>query len=234
MEWQHNALLETQIGDVKVSQMLETLDSLSDTHGGDNSAAETISRKDLDLAWLAGIIDGEGCISAYWWKQTNPSCRGNHSIRVGLNISNTNSSMIRRVTEIMVAHAVSFNLTASKSRGRGVIERSCVSVVVMGKARLTKLLPLLIPHLTVKRMQAILALELIAYRESLAVHGREGKGRFNGMSLRDDERINSLIKQIKDEKWADDDILSFSRRPGKVFGESSTTIRSPEPAHAML
>jgi hypothetical protein len=207
--------------------MLENLNSPSATQGGDNAAAETISRKDLDLAWLAGIVDGEGCISAYWWKQTNPACPDNHSMRVSLQLSNTNAAMIRRVTEICTTHDISFGLTANKSRGRGVIERPCVTVVIMGKGRLLKLLPLLVPHLTAKRRQAELALELIAYRESLAVVGRESKGRFAGMSLRDDERINSLIQQLKDAKWEDDDILSFSRRPSTVFGESSTTLRSP-------
>ncbi len=205
--------------------MLETPEYPVATQVGENATVGSISRKDLDLAWLAGIVDGEGCIAAYWWKQTNPRNRNNHGMRVMLSVSNTNPDLIRKMSEILVANDVQFNFSASVSRTKGprASERPCVALVVMGKGRLSKLLPLLIPHLTAKLKQAQLALELIEYRESLAAHGRDNSHRFAGLDLRQDVKINDLMDQIKQEKRTVSSVLEFSRKPSEVFGKSSTT-----------
>jgi hypothetical protein len=147
---------------------------------------------------------------------------------VTVTIANTHHLLIRKVTECLLELGVPFNVPGSARRARpGRKERSMVQLVVEGKGRMFKLLPAIIPYLSCKRRQAELALELIQYRESLAIAGRESKGRFGLLNLRDDPKINWYIAQIKREKWEFPDILTFSRMPNALFGESSETLRPP-------
>jgi hypothetical protein len=204
--------------------MLESLDSPTSTHGGENLAAESISRKDVCAAYLAGVMDGEGCIHARFGRQTNPRYRGGNTLRIGVTIYNTHHALVRRVTECLTFLEVPFSMSAT---GRKNNEKPGVNVVVEGKGRTAKLLNILLPYLSAKKMQAVLALELIAYRESLAVKLPGLKGRFGKANLQEDEKILSLIRQIKREKSDFPSILEFSRLPNRVLGESSTTLRSP-------
>lgn len=210
-----------------MDHMLEKPEYPFGTQGGENPTVGSISRKDLYAAWLAGAIDGEGCIHAKWGVQSNPirgATSSDKRLRVTVTIANTHYLFIRKVTECLVELGVSFNVPSSARRARpGKNSRSMVQLVVEGKGRMLKLLPAVIPHLSCKRRQAELALELIQYRESLALSGRESKGRFGNLNLRDDTRINWFIDEIKREKWETPDILSFSRKPNTVFGESSET-----------
>jgi len=183
----------------------------------DEQAMRKVSEK--NLAWLGGILDGEGCVGAYWWKQTNPKCRDNHGMRVSVQISNTHPLIIEKITEVLVDLGVPFSYeSAQRTRFEGR-EKPTVTVNVMGKARLLKLLPTIIPYTTAKRRQCELALELIQYRESLATHNRVGtKGRFGNMNLRDDDNINRLMEEIKREKKEFPSVLDYSRFRGAIFG----------------
>lgn len=203
--------------------MLETLDSLVATQGGENAAAETISRKDVCSAYLAGIVDGEGCIHARFAAQTNPAARNRNTLRIAVSVYNTHPALIKRVTECLVMLDVPFTVSA----GQRVAERPGASVNVEGKGRVFNLLQTLLPYLTAKKSQAELVLELIAYRESLAVRAYGIKGRFEGMNLQEDETIQKYLKQISAEKKNYASVLDFPRKPNLVFGESSTTLRSP-------
>ncbi len=193
------------------------------THVGENPAVEPISRKDLCAAWLAGAIDGEGCIHARWGTQTNPyrgATSSDKRLRIAVTIANTHPLFIRKVTECLLELGVPF---ASESLYRRENRRPMIQVLMEGKGKLLKLLPAVIPHLSCKRRQAELALELIRYRESLAINGRESKGRFGNMNLRDDDRLNWFIAELRREKRDCPSILTFSRKPNTLFGESSET-----------
>lgn len=208
--------------------MLETLDSLTGSHGAENPVAETISRKDVLTAWLAGVIDGEGSIFAQFGKQTNQPQKGYNTLRIRLTISNTHYLVIKKCTEVLLELGVGFNCVAMNGyRTKTPGAKHCATVVIEGKGRMRKLLPFIIPHLTCKKIQAELALELIEYRESLAIHGKESKGRYGKMSLSDDSKIQDYIKRIKDEKRNYPSVFDFSRLPNQIFGESSETSRSP-------
>ena len=208
-----------------MDHMLEQLDRSSGTHGGKNPATEPISRKDLLAAWLAGAVDGEGCFHARWGTQTNHN-RGPGSddkrLRISLTIDNTHHLFIRKVTECLLALDVRFNTPANAARPNNR-SRAMIQIVIEGKGKLLKLLPAIIPHLANKKRQAELCLELIRYRESLAAAGRDGSYRFRNMNLRSDPKIAWFMGEIKREKWDIPNILSFSRKPNTLFGESSET-----------
>ena len=206
-----------------MSYMLETLESPFDTHGGKNSMAESISRKDVGLAWLAGVIEGEGCISVRWGTQTAPGHEGDNRMRTLVNIYNNHPFLLKRVTEILVENEVPFCYALSKRTD----EKSGMAILVEGKGRVKKLLNLVMPYLFSKKRQAELTLEAIEYRESLAVNSREVKGRFGGMRLQDNQKLTSLIGQIRSEKTNVPSVLDCSRIPNSVLRISSTTLRSP-------
>lgn len=206
-----------------MNHMLETLNSPEATQGGENASAETISRKDVCSAYLAGIVDGEGCIHARFATQTNPKARNRNTLRIAVSVYNTHPALIKRVTECLILLDVPFTVVA----GQRAAERPGASVGVEGKGRVCNLLQILLPYLTAKRTQAELVLELIAYRESLATRAYGIKGRFEGMNLQEDETIQKYLKQISAEKRNYANVLNFPRKPNYVFGESSTTLRSP-------
>lgn len=204
--------------------MLETLKSPIGTKIGENPTAESISRKDVWTAWLGGLIDGEGCICAIPWKQTNPAYRFKRSLRVSVTIHNTHPLIIKRATEVLLDLGVKFCLTVSGKKGC----KQGASVVIVGNGRVTKLLTLVLPYLTAKRRRAELVLDLLAYRESLAIAGRQSKGRFGDLRLWEDPKILSIVEEIKKETHDYPSVLNFSRKPNEPFGESSTTTRLPQ------
>lgn len=200
--------------------MLETLDSLSTTHCGENVQAESISRKDTAAINLAGMIDGEGCISAYFKKQTNPKAKHCTTLKLSITVYNTHPTFVRRVSEHLKVLEVPFTFSLSTRKNK---ERVGVSVVVEGFGRTAKLLSFIIPHLSAKRRQAELLLELVEYRTSLLTRYQNEKGCFVGMNLNADENVKRLIDAIRLEKHEYPCVTKFSRRPNCVFGESSET-----------
>lgn len=200
--------------------MLETLMYPASTHGGENLAVETISRKEA-IAWLAGIIDGEGCIYAFWAKQ-QPYMKG-PGMRINVLIGGCHPAMLAKVTKVLCACNIGFCYQVAQ-RKAGNKRKTALSVVIAGKTRVKKLLELVIPHLTEKLRQAELALELINYREGLT--DTFGPDRKNKKALWEDQKIVDLIREIKILKNVFPDILSFSRSPSKEFGcQSSETLR---------
>ena len=200
--------------------MLEHLDSPFSTQGGENLMAETISRKEA-IAWLAGIIDGEGCIHAFWAKQ-QPHMTG-PGMRINVLVGGCHPAMIARVTQVLKACGVGFCVQVFKPAGG---RKPAAQVVIAGKGRVRKLLELVMIHLTEKRRQAELALELINYRESLAGGAIYGASRKDKIRLCDDPTIIGLIEEIRTAKNEFPNVLDFSRRPGEELGsQSSETIR---------
>lgn len=200
--------------------MLEQLVNLEATHGGDNTSIESISRKDTDLSWLGAIIDGEGCVYAGF---RNIEADNNLTLRV--TIYNTHPLIIRRVTEILCRLEVGFYISSPGNPGKS---KPGVCVVVGGKQRVKKLLELVIPYLFAKRERAKLAIQLVDYRESLALQdGKDKSCKFHGRSLQGEPRIKELIEMLREETHNYPSVINFSREANKPFGESSETLRLP-------
>lgn len=203
--------------------MLESLDSPSATQGGENATAESISRKGVCAAWLAGAFEGEGCVFAYFKRQTNRNSTHRMTLTVGATIYNTHPLFIKRVTECLVELGIPFVCVAGKRK----TDRPGVSVAIQGKGRARKFFEVLLPYLASKRQQAVLALQLIAYRETLVARNHGPKGVFQNMPLEADQTIKGLCERIKREKHEYESVFNFSRQANTIFGESSTTLRSP-------
>jgi hypothetical protein len=204
--------------------MLETLNCLSTTQGGDNVEAESISRKEA-IAWLAGIIDGEGCIYANWQKPMKGMA--GPGMRVFVNVSGTHPSLIAKVSRVYKLCELRFSIAVLTVRGNHT--RPSANITVAGKGNVSKLLKILLPHLTEKKHQAELMLELIDYREQLAgtFDNRTGTLGSKPLYLWEDPIIVSFIDKLKKAKRDFPSMLLFSRQSGQEFGsQSSETLRS--------
>jgi hypothetical protein len=121
--------------------------------------------QDVDLAWLAGIIDGEGCFCIFTNNRGNSAI--NPSISANLTITNSNCLLLNRCREIFDALEIKYLYHDPKNghqRGRRVMR-----VRIKNYSSLQRIIELMLPYFVGKAEQAKLVLEFV----SLA--GQRGK-----------------------------------------------------------
>ena len=120
--------------------------------------------RDVDLAWLAGIIDGEGCFSIYRVTRQDANFP---SPSACLTITNSNYLLLNRCKEILAALGIKYLYSDPKNghqRGRKVMR-----IRVKNYSSLRNLIELILPFLVGKAEQANVMFEFV----SLA--GQRGK-----------------------------------------------------------
>lgn len=113
--------------------------------------------KDSEIGWLAGILDGEGCIML-----TLPPSLNRHMCRVTIN--NTNMGILEEVGRLLTELSIFY--TPYRLRTRSNFEKKpCYVIEVCRQIECKTLLERLLPYLkdTNKRSKAI---ELITYLEN--------------------------------------------------------------------
>ncbi len=149
---------------------------------------ETISRE-VDLAWLAGIIEGEGCIYAYLYKHSIlPNFQ---ALFIRVQITNNDPRIIQKATRIMSEIGVGYAFKLDKIRGN---RNQTMIVIVAGKGRVKKLLTHIRPYLSGKSEQADLLLRIIEVREEMT-HRYE-----KGNRITDNPVIISLVNKLQEAK----------------------------------
>jgi hypothetical protein len=136
--------------------------------------------EDVDLAWLAGIIDGEGCFSIYGVVRkdaVSPSPSAN------LTITNSNCLLLDRCKEILDELNIKYLYNDPKNghqRGRKVMR-----IRVKNYSSMRKLIELTLPFLVGKATQARVMLEFVG------LAGQRGK-----LNLQDRIRLMNSIKEL--------------------------------------
>jgi len=158
------------------------------------------------ISWMSGIWDGEGCIRAFFSKNR---INQKPNLCVEAFVKNSDVLMIKKISHILYDSKIKFCFFLSKPRRdkNGICHKPMISIKVAGKGNVWKLLTLMFPHLSTKKKQAYLVLQLIEYRESLGYHGTakcngcgNQKASWNGKLITDDIKIRQLVDQIKFEK----------------------------------
>lgn len=113
----------------------------------------------IRLAWLAGLLDGEGSISlvesatgGMVGKQ-----RGNRTITPRISISNTDIPTLRVVESVLADTGTAFYVrwrAAGTRHGFGTLTKPLWTVWVTGVKRSTRFLNLILPYLVTKAPQA--------------------------------------------------------------------------------
>jgi hypothetical protein len=136
--------------------------------------------QDVDLAWLAGIIDGEGCFTIYSVKRKDAN---SPSPSANLTITNSNCLLLERCREILDELDIKYLYHDPKNghqQGRKVMR-----IRVKNYSSLRKLIELLLPFLIGKRDQALVMLQFV----SLA--GQRGK-----LNLQDRTELMNRVKKL--------------------------------------
>jgi hypothetical protein len=139
--------------------------------------------QDVDLAWLAGVIDGEGCFTIYSVTRKDavtPSPSAN------LTITNSNRLLLDRCREILDELNIKYLYHDPKNghqRGRRVMR-----IRVKNYSSIQRLIELILPFLVGKVDQANVMLEFV----SLA--GQRGK-----LSLEDRTELMNRIKTLNQQ-----------------------------------
>ena len=144
--------------------------------------------RDIELGWLAGIIDGEGCITA------GLKNRGRSNVSVGsvecrITVQANSGAMIAKICNLLDITDIGYALELNRKVKGGT--RPAHRVVVRRKAEVMKLLSLITPHLVVKAAEAELMMTYIArYPDS--------RNRFTSNASNDEKA--SFIAELREAK----------------------------------
>lgn len=109
---------------------------------------------ETNIAWLAGIIDGEGCITIV------KSGKGNKYLVPVVAIVNTNKAIITKICEILDIADISYCIRI-KANGKNNIQE----IALRSSKRVSQTLKLVTPYLIGKSRQAA---KVLAFCESRA------------------------------------------------------------------
>jgi len=175
---------------------------------GKNARVRPISRE-ADLAWLAGIIDGEGnihsCVQA---KKCGPLKRDYFQPK--LRITNTDVRMIQKVSEIYAAEGITFFYAlnaVSRYKNKKSTWRDQLEITVSAKKDLVKLLRMVVPYLVNKQRFAEIFLQAIEWVQAQPMRGRNSEGQ----NYASKPEFLALLGAMQEER--------------ATFIEPSTTIR---------
>jgi len=151
---------------------------------------ETISRE-VNNAWLAGIIEGEGTFMA-WFYKTKPERRGQHQLVTKISIVNNDAVILRKATEILSWNKIGYFYCLTKRKNKNHNNTLCV--VVQGKGRVKNLINSIKPYLSGKLRQAEMMLNIINRREEMTHSYKRGQ------RIIDDEELLKFTKALKEMK----------------------------------
>lgn len=106
---------------------------------------------EAELAWAAGILDGEGCICIYG-RPGRISKKGVHALALTVNVTNTDPRMPLKMKEIFGG-----NLSRAVERRGNPRRRPILAWVITGRPAGNALAKML-PYLVTKREQAEIAI----------------------------------------------------------------------------
>lgn len=158
------------------------------------------------LAWLAGILDGEGNIGAYYNRNSNNSHGGNTSATLVFlsRIANTDYRMLKEVEAILKELGVGYNVAHCMPKNERC--KPLWQLTMRGKKRTERFLFVVLPFLINKKERAELVLSLIKHRRATAyVKGKNGP-----TDSRNDQWLKSQLATL----------TSMNSQGGQVGGES--------------
>ena len=174
---------------------------------------EKISREDfkMDLNWLAGFIDGEGC----FYLGFNICCdreEPRKTLRTLVLVGNSMVEPMIKVSRILKNNGIGFSV--GLKRFSNPKWSDSLSIKVCGQGRCYKLSKLLLPYLICKKEQAVQMINVIQYRKFLA----EKNGITNKhIPLIKNPILNLMSKRMKELNGFREDLTSYSRKPGEII-----------------
>lgn len=178
----------------------------------ENSAVRSISRE-VDIAWLAGILDGEGCLELNMKMAHNKKRYLCPKIR----IYNTDIRMIKKVSNIYESNNLVFFYTLGNN-GRqhssltGKPWKTQIGICIASQGTTKKLLELVYPYLSNKQKMAEIMIKIIDF-----VSGCPKGGNTYSFSYVDTDIFKSLWDDFIKEKEFYIDPSTTTRRANKAL-----------------
>lgn len=153
-------------------------------------------REDVKLAYIAGLIDGEGTISLNKsTEKAHPTWNPKYTPYISFTNTNLEAlELVGRFFDSNTRHHV-----GSQDGFKG--HKQCFRVVKSGKENVKKLLEKLLPYLLIKRKQAELLIEYIdSFVESSGIGRGVKNGRFTGgraILPQESERREKIFQELK-------------------------------------
>jgi len=139
------------------------------------------------LAWLAGIMDGEGCILF-----SQNAARGQRQLKV--QIKNTSIFMIDKISIIYAYMKFKFHYVTEDDG----YNKPAIKIVVGGLDDVETLLRAILPHLTTKFYEARTVLNYIEWRNTLPKHGRSSD--FRGQVKFMQDALGAELTRLKNSR----------------------------------
>lgn len=165
------------------------------------SSAESRSREglEIDLAWLAGLIDGEGNINCGFFsnqfkRTTGVDQDGTYKVlRIDCIITNTHSAAIEKATRILAGIGIKFRVQLRHRNNKWL---PCFTIATTGQKNTTNLLKQVVQYLTVKQETAKQAILVYEYRLTLA-RAWNNQYRQDQPVLQDDPVLKIMVEQAR-------------------------------------
>ncbi len=169
----------------------------------ENAQVRSISRE-VDLAWLAGILDGEGSLAADLTMREK-----RYYLDCKVRVYNTDVRMIQKVARIYVEMGIVFFYNLNKKRQAHYKDQLGICVTSQGSC--IKVLDAVAPYLANKREHALAITDVIKFVKSLP---RAGATWSNDYA--DKDAFKELMAKCQDAKVLHIDPSTTTRKAGNV------------------
>jgi hypothetical protein len=189
------------------------------------SEIKTIRREDFDcdLAWLAGLIDGEGNINIGFYNNgSGPKWKGWKVFRISLSISNTNAFIIQKATEILARMNCFFKPCL---RNRKESELPTFNLFLNGQRNTVRALTMLLPFLVGKKELAKQAIYAFDYRNKLRRAGNNQHTQKHSR-VQDNPVLHRMIDRARE-------LVSFRPDPFGFSRKASESMRVKRPSESI-
>jgi len=174
---------------------------------------ETISRevRPDEAAWLAGILDGEGCFHMSLYKRNNyPSGK---AFQVIIKVSNIDALIIHKISEIYKKINVGFHYNLWKRKNPK--HHDALSITVGGMKSCRRVVNEVLPYLSGKKKQAEIMLEYINWRldKKNFIHKKLLQGEY----LPERPEVIGFVRKLGKAKKDLIDPSTTKRRAGEIL-----------------
>lgn len=148
---------------------------------------------DKNIGWLAGVLDGEGCIHASkpWKKENDRKSNGRHHFDIRVIITQNPNLLLEKVGRLLREINIDYKY-------RDAYDRHPAEIAITRKPNIEKFLLLVLSELSCKKRSAEVVLEYIErWPDSETHRGREGAPE---QQVKDYIKVYNILKKQKQNK----------------------------------
>ena len=144
-----------------------------------------------DIAWLAGVIEGEGSYTLSSWQRSDGQAP---KIGVSVKLYNTDAAIVRKAVEVLESHAITYHVGERDQKpmlkpggeGHYFSQKSMLTLTVNKLASVEKLITLLMPWTFGEKRHRLLLIR--SYVERRVAKIAQAGGNYRGVPIDDEDR----------------------------------------------